>query len=76
MVQVPIKSTSTTQTIPNSHALEAWLNDLANQIIEGKRLNRAEALRLTEISGEADILKLCAAADRIKPWLNMPDLPE
>lgn len=71
VVQVPIKSastksTSTTNKISNSYALEAWLNDLASQIIDGKRLNRTEALRLTEIKGEADILKLCAAADRIR----------
>jgi biotin synthase len=66
VVQVPIKPIAATNVIPNGHALEAWLQDLAQQIIQGKRLNRAEALRLTEITGEANILKLCAAADKIR----------
>ncbi|AFY38865.1 biotin synthase [[Leptolyngbya] sp. PCC 7376] len=66
MVQVPIKSASPTNVILNGPALEAWLNDLAENIIQGKRLNRHEALRLTEITGEENILKLCAAADRIR----------
>lgn len=66
MVQVPIKSAPQTNVIPNGHALDAWLHDLAHNIIQGKRLNRSEALRLTEITGEEDILKLCAAADLIR----------
>lgn len=66
VVQVPIKSASDPQVIPNGHALAAWLNDLAQDIIQGKRLNRTEALRLTEIEGEENILHLCAAADLIR----------
>jgi biotin synthase len=70
VVQVPIKSAQQqpqkAHSIPNGHALSAWLHDLAHQVIAGKRLTRSEALRLTEITGEANILELCAAADQIR----------
>nr|WP_181445679.1 biotin synthase BioB [Picosynechococcus sp. PCC 11901] len=70
MVQVPIKPTpqtpAPTTAIPNGPALEAWLNDWAQRIINGDRLTRTEALRLTAITGPENILKLCAAADLIR----------
>ncbi|BAW95950.1 biotin synthase [[Synechococcus] sp. NIES-970] len=68
MVQVPIKPAQQTPSavIPNGPALEAWLNDWAQRIIQGDRLTRTEALRLSEITGEENILKLCAAADQIR----------
>jgi len=46
--------------------LAAWLNDLAEAIIAGKRLNRDEAIALTQIEGRETILLLCAAADRVR----------
>ncbi len=68
MVQVPIKPSqqAPSAVIPNGPALEAWLNDWAQRIIQGDRLTRTEALRLSEITGEENILKLCAAADQIR----------
>ncbi|MFN9176157.1 MAG: biotin synthase BioB [Synechocystis sp.] len=45
--------------------LKAWLQDLSQRIIDGDRLSRQEALQLTAIEGEENILLLCEAADRI-----------
>jgi len=47
-------------------SLAAWLNDLAEAIIAGKRLNRDEAIALTQIEGRETILLLGAAADRVR----------
>ena len=46
--------------------LEQWLNNLANQIISGYRLSRQEAITLTQIAEQEDILLLCEAADRVR----------
>ena len=46
--------------------LEISLDDLAKQIIYGYRLSREEAIILTQIAGEEDILLLCEAADRVR----------
>lgn len=46
--------------------LKIWLGQWADRIVTGESLDRATALRLSEIEGEADILALCAAADRIR----------
>jgi biotin synthase len=46
--------------------LQTWLNQLADTIIAGKQLTREEALTLTQIAGEDNILLLCEAADRIR----------
>jgi biotin synthase len=46
--------------------LRQWLNLLAGRIIAGDGLARSEALLLTQIEGEAQILSLCEAADRIR----------
>ncbi|YAI82017.1 MAG: biotin synthase BioB [cyanobacterium endosymbiont of Rhopalodia sterrenbergii] len=46
--------------------LKDWLNQLAQTIIEGTRITRSEALTLTEIEGQENILLLCEAADHIK----------
>ncbi len=43
-----------------------WLNNLANRIIAGHRLNREEALALTRIEGQENILLLCEAADKVR----------
>ena len=47
-------------------SLKQSLFQLSEQIILGYRLTKAEALTLTEISTQADILLLCEAADRIR----------
>ncbi len=46
--------------------LRQWLTDLSNRIIEGQKITREEALNLTEIEGEENILLLCEQADRIR----------
>ena len=50
----------------SSIALKLRLNDLVERIIDGYRLSREEALALTEIEGNEDILMLCEAADRVR----------
>lgn len=46
--------------------LREWLENLAQEIIAGKRLSREEAIALTKIEGEENILLLCEAADRVR----------
>lgn len=46
--------------------LGEWLQSLTEEIIAGKRLSRAEAIALTKIAGEENILLLCAAADQVR----------
>ena len=47
-------------------ALRVWLNQLAERIIAGEPIDKAQALTLTEIEGQENILHLCEAADRIR----------
>lgn len=47
-------------------ALQEWLNYLAQRIIVGDRINRDEAIALTQIEGKDNILLLCEAADRVR----------
>jgi biotin synthase len=47
-------------------ALKDWLQQLANRIIEGYVLSKAEALALSTIEGQENILLLCEAADRVR----------
>lgn len=56
------------QSVPSAPTqdLSAWLQDLSQRIIDGDRLTREEALQLTAIEGEENILKLCEAADRVR----------
>lgn len=51
---------------PGLEALKTWLADLAQRIIGGERLNREQALALSQIEGQAAILLLCEAADQIR----------
>lgn len=46
--------------------LREWLQKLTEEIIAGKRLSRSEAIALTSIEGEENILLLCAAADQVR----------
>lgn len=49
-----------------SDKLHKWIQKLVNQIINGNHINREEALKLTQIDGEANILQLCEAANQIR----------
>ena len=46
--------------------LQQSLNNLAEEIVRGKRLNREEAIALTKIASQQDILLLCEAADKVR----------
>lgn len=46
--------------------LNQWLETLTDRIIKGDKIDRAEALKLTKIEGEDNILLLCEYADRIR----------
>ncbi len=46
--------------------LREWLDNLTERIIAGEMFSREEALALTQIEGEANILLLCDAADRVR----------
>ncbi len=46
--------------------MRKWLNHLANRIIAGDRINREEAIALTQIEGQENILLLCEAADKVR----------
>ncbi|MCL1468802.1 biotin synthase BioB [Argonema galeatum] len=46
--------------------LREWLNNLAEEIISGVRLSREEAIALTQIEGQENILLLCEAADKVR----------
>nr|WP_199291360.1 MULTISPECIES: biotin synthase BioB [unclassified Limnothrix] len=46
--------------------LGQWLDQLADRVIAGEAIDRATALILTQIDDQADILALCAAADRVR----------
>ena len=68
MVQAPLPTFSnssidlSTEEIP----LQQRLESLAEQIIKGYRISRDEALALTKIAGQENILLLCEAADRVR----------
>lgn len=46
--------------------LNKWLEELSTQIVNGYKISRQEALSLTEIEGEENILSLCEYADGIR----------
>jgi biotin synthase len=50
----------------STQQLRESLDELAKRIIAGDRLEREEALALTEIEGEENIMLLCEAADRVR----------
>jgi len=56
--------------------LSTWLDHLAEQIIAGERINKSQALELTKIEGQDNILELCKAANKIRQALcgNKVDL--
>lgn len=50
----------------SSLTLSQWLTDLSQKIINGEKISREEALKLTKIEGEENILILCQQADHIR----------
>jgi biotin synthase len=61
-----IELTATQPKRLTGEALVAHLAQLTDRIIGGESLSRDEAIALTHLEGEADILTLCAAADRVR----------
>ena len=61
---VSLASTLTGRETPQQ--LQALLSPWVQRIISGDLLTRSEALELTQIEGQENILQLCAAADQIR----------
>ena len=70
MVRSPLLSSCNPPNADSSRESEAavreWLNQIADRIIAGDRLEREEALALTQIEGQENILLLSEAADRVR----------
>ncbi|MGL5061160.1 MAG: biotin synthase BioB [Microcoleus sp.] len=68
MVQAPLPTFANSSIDPSAEEipLQQRLEGLAEQIIKGYRISRDEALTLTKIAGQENILLLCAAADRVR----------
>lgn len=68
MVQAPLSTSSKepSMRVVEEMPLRSWLHSLTELIVSGYRLSREEALTLTEIEGEENILLLCEAADRVR----------
>lgn len=58
MVQTPL--------IPSAINLQAWLQSLAQSVIDGEQLDRETAIKLTQVEGQEAILALCEAANTIR----------
>jgi biotin synthase len=50
----------------SQESLRQWLQNLTSRIIAGERIGRAEAIALSQIEGEENILLLCEAADKVR----------
>ena len=68
MVQAPLPTFSEgyTDIMSEKLPLQQRLDSLADRIIAGYRIGRDEALALTAIEGQENILLLCSAADRVR----------
>jgi biotin synthase len=68
MVQAPLSKFShgSIDLLPEKSPLQQRLDSLVEQIIKGYRIGRDEALALTGIEGQENILLLCEAADRVR----------
>jgi len=68
MVQATVKTQSSKLDLKafSTSELSQWLDDLVSQIVNGYRLTKEQALTLTEIEGQENILILCQGADRIR----------
>ncbi|MEM8641498.1 MAG: biotin synthase BioB [Cyanobacteria bacterium P01_G01_bin.54] len=65
MVQTIARAPEQAQHLTGAE-LRTTLDRLVAKILAGDRLSKTEALRLTTIEGEADILQLCAAAEQVR----------
>ncbi|MGB0564518.1 MAG: biotin synthase BioB [Spirulinaceae cyanobacterium] len=65
MVQTVARAPERTLRLTGAE-LETTLDRFLTKILAGDRLTKAEAMRLTTIEGEADILQLCAAAEQVR----------
>jgi biotin synthase len=59
-------STQENRKTSTSEQLKLWLNQLADRIIDGYKITKEEALELSKIEGEDNILLLCENADLIR----------
>lgn len=50
----------------SQESLRQWLQNLTSRIIAGERIGRAEAIALSQIEGEENILLLCEASDKVR----------
>jgi biotin synthase len=64
VVQTPLPLSRFHDEIGDS--LREWLQSLADQVINGERLDRATAMELTQIEGQDNILALCEAANQVR----------
>lgn len=72
MVQAPLSTVGHSLSLHNrvneaqAASLEQWLQNLAERIIAGDRINREDAIALTQIEDQDNILLLCEVADRVR----------
>ncbi len=64
--RVEIQSSSVASVAIERDGLQVWLTQVANRIIAGEPMSKSEALALTQVEGQEDILLLCEAANRIR----------
>lgn len=64
MVQAPVSNADIQSK--EQESLRQWLHNLSVAIIAGKRIGKEEAIALTQIEGEENILLLCEAADKVR----------
>ena len=65
-MKTTIASSNLSEETKDRASLSQWLDLLAREIIAGKRIDREEAIALTKIEGQPNILLLCEAADRVR----------
>lgn len=61
-----INSITSENDYSDNNNLKTWLQQLANQIINGNNITKEEALELTKINSQEGILQLCEAANQIR----------
>ena len=64
MVQASVSNVDVNSN--SQESLRQWLQNLTSRIIAGERIGRAEAIALSQIEGEENILLLCEAADKVR----------
>jgi biotin synthase len=63
---VSYPTSSSNQFVDGEITLKQWLNQLGDRIINGESITKSEAMKLTQIEGQDNILQLCEVADRIR----------